>query len=136
MLLFPPPKTNVVQSFQSNRSRTSSVWFRGLSELTELVSRDSTELEKAFFRLKKFKKYVTEKGVESDSFRCLAASDCGLLHNDTKFLLKSLAQRSGQKYETVRDAFQLEIEKFSAYTVVSQLRDYIPDANWVGGMKQ
>ena len=85
---------------------------------------------------KKFKKYVTEKGVESDSFRCLAASDCGLLHNDTKTLLKALSQRAKQKYEDVREAFQLEIEKLAAYTIVSQLREYIPEAHWIGGLRQ
>ena len=85
---------------------------------------------------KKFKKYVSEKGVESDFFCCLAASDCGLLPNDTKLLLKSLAQRANLKFENVREAFQLEIEKLSAYMLVSQLRDYIAEANWVGGIHQ
>ena len=51
-------------------------------------------------------------------------------------LLKSLAQRANLKFENVKEAFQLEIEKLSAYTVVSQLRDYIPETNWVGGIHQ
>ena len=84
---------------------------------------------------KKFKKYVVEKGVDSDSFRCLATTDCGLLHNDTKVLLKALANRAQLKYENVRQALQLEIEKMTAYTVVSQLRHYIPKENWIGGLR-
>ena len=60
----------------------------------------------------------------------------GVLHNDTKHLLKALSQRANQKYENVRDAFRLELEKLSAYTVVSQLREYIPEEKWIGGMKQ
>ena len=84
---------------------------------------------------RKFKKYVTEKGVDSEAFRCIAASDCGVLHNDTKQLLKALAQRANRKYENVREAFQLELEKLSAYTVVSQLRDYITDEKWIGSLR-
>ena len=84
---------------------------------------------------RKYKKYVTEKGVDSDSFKCLAATDCGLLHDDTKALLKALSQRAKLKYESVRNAFQLEIEKMSAYTVVSQLRDYIPAEKWMSELR-
>ena len=84
---------------------------------------------------RKIKKYVTEKGVDSDSFRCLATTDCGLLHSDTKALLKALAHRAQANYENVRHALQLEIEKMGAYTVVSQLREYIPKENWIGGLR-
>ena len=84
---------------------------------------------------RKYKKYVTEKGVDSDSFKCLAATDCGLLHDDTKALLKALSQRAKLKYESVRNAFHLEIEKMSAYTVVSQLRDYIPAEKWMSELR-
>ena len=84
---------------------------------------------------RKFKKYVSEKGVDSDSFRCLATSDCGLLHSDTKDLMKALAHRAKLNYENVRHALQLEIEKMSAYTVVTQLREYAPTENWMGGLR-
>ena len=64
-----------------------------------------------------------------------AATDCGLLHVDTKALLKALSQRAKLNYDNVRNAFQLEIEKMSAYTIVSQLRDYIPAEKWMGGLR-
>ena len=52
-----------------------------------------------------------------------------------KSLLKALSKRADCDTQVVRQAFQLEIEKFSAYAVVSQLRQYIPAVQWVGGLR-
>ena len=53
----------------------------------------------------------------------------------TKVLLKTLAKRNDVDYKIVREAFQLELEKYSAYAVVSQLRQYIETEKWVGGLR-
>ena len=52
--------------------------------------------------------------------------------------LGSVGGGSGRKtrFQHVKEAFQLEIEKLSAYTVVSQLREYIPGVQWVGGLRR
>ena len=84
---------------------------------------------------RKNNKYVKEKGLDPESFRCIAITDCGVLHEETKQLLKTLAKRAGLDYTPTREAFQLELEKYSAYAVVSQLRQYIQAEKWVGGLR-
>ena len=44
------------------------------------------------------------------------------MHEETKNLIKTLAKRAELDFQNTRGSFQLEIEKFAAYTVVSQLR--------------
>ena len=39
------------------------------------------------------------------------------------------------KVPEVLEAFQLEIEKLNAYTIVAQLRDYLPRASWLGSLQ-
>ena len=48
-----------------------------------------------------------------------------MLHEDTKVLIKALAKRADSDPKVIREAFQLENEKFAAYTIVSQLRNHI-----------
>ena len=48
---------------------------------------------------------VVEKGLDKDYFRCIAVTDCGLMHEDTKNLIKTLAQRADLDYQTTRDSF-------------------------------
>ena len=84
---------------------------------------------------RKNRKYVQEKGMDPESFQCISMTDCGLLHEETKSLLKALSKRADCDTQVVRQAFQLEIEKFSAYAVASQLRQYIPAVQWVGGLR-
>ena len=84
---------------------------------------------------RKKQKYIEEKGLDPEFFRCIAVTDCGLLHDNTKNLIKTLANRANLSFEATRQAFQLEIEKFAAYTVVSQLRNYVSEEKWVGGIR-
>ena len=56
------------------------------------------------------------------------------MHEETKNLIKTLAKRAELDFQNTRDSFQLEIEKFAAYTVVSQLRQYISAEQWLGGL--
>ena len=84
---------------------------------------------------RKKQKYVEEKGLDPEFFRCIAVTDCGLLDDNTKNLIKTLANRADLSFEATRQAFQLEIEKFAAYTVVSQLRNYVSEEKWVGGIR-
>ena len=83
---------------------------------------------------RKHRKYIVEKGLEPEYFRCIAVTDCGLMHEETKNLIKTLAKRAELDFQNTRDSFQLEIEKFAAYTVVSQLRQYISAEQWLGGL--
>ena len=83
---------------------------------------------------RKNKKYVEQNGLEPEAFKCLAVTDCGLLHEDTKRLISVLAARAHLNPKDTRDAFRLAVEKFNAYTVVCQLRDVIPHCNWIGGL--
>ena len=85
-------------------------------------------------RRKKHRKYVVEKGLEPEYFRCIALTDCGMLHEDTKVLIKALAKRADSDPKVIREAFQLENEKFAAYTIVSQLRNHIQGEKWLGGI--
>ena len=76
-----------------------------------------------------------KKVLIQNAFAALAVTDCGVLHEETKVLLKTLAKRNDVDYKIVREAFQLELEKYSAYAVVSQLRQYIETEKWVGGLR-
>ena len=53
----------------------------------------------------------------------------------TKNLLSCLAKKAELKVPEVLEAFQLEIEKLNAYTIVAQLRDYLPRASWLGSLQ-
>ena len=83
---------------------------------------------------RKHKKYVLQGGIPEESFSCLAMTELGQLHKNTKTLLSLLAQRSQQDVKVVKEAFQLEIEKMNAYTIATQLRKYVPSAQWLGGL--
>ena len=84
---------------------------------------------------RKRKKYVESGGIEEDYFKCIAMTESGSLHEHTRNLIASLAKRANLNVPEVREAFQLEIEKLNAYTIVSQLRDLLPRASWLGSMK-
>ena len=84
---------------------------------------------------RKHKKYVVQGGIPKESFSCLAMTELGQLHNNTKTLIVSLAQRSQQNVKDVKEAFQLEIEKMNAYTIATQLRQYFPPIQWLGGLE-
>ena len=84
---------------------------------------------------RKQKKYVLSGGVDEDYFRCLPMTESGYLHENTRKLLTSLAKKANLDICEVTEAFQLEIEKLNAYTIVTQLRDSLPKAVWLGSIK-
>ena len=90
-------------------------------------------LESAIER--KHRKYIVEKGVDPNYFRCIELTDCGMLHENTKELIKDLSKRADLDPKVIREAFQLENEKFAAYTIVSQLRNHIKGEKWLGGLR-
>ena len=84
---------------------------------------------------RKQKKYVEKGGIDEDFFRCISMTEGGFLHSHTKNLLSCLAKKAELKVPEVLEAFQLEIEKLNAYTIVAQLRDYLPRASWLGSLQ-
>ena len=81
-------------------------------------------------------KYVVEKGISTQEFSCLAVTEFGQLHQNTRRLLECLAKRSERNVNEVKEEFQLEIEKMNAYTVANQLRKYMTPTQWLGELQQ
>ena len=83
---------------------------------------------------RKKKKYVYSGGIEDDYFKCIPMTESGFLHEHTRKLITALAKRANLNVKEVVEAFQLEIEKLNAYTIVTQLRDSLPKAAWLGSI--